>query len=558
MAINVTHRPNGLLLVKNPNLYAGQTDNFVLTEGQKAKAGFFLADNCLLPWTLTLYFTNKLGQNISTHSITFLGYVSFGFPDDERKQRYFVDYVYATINSDPLISQYFNVTYTDAFACPAIFIEIEAKSVGTDYTMDYLLDFNGSPDYYVTEPISGWLYTLQDGIDFAYRTDLIIQCSVQKYNLETNEWNNYTKLKCIPNKDAGSFMFNVSPVLRSILEDTITFINPMPPEYKQFGLFRLIFDEVIAGVPQNNTYTHEVYGLLGASPQPNRFVNTNRFFSNAKAPFITNMPAKARFGRDIYFCNNFANGNIYSKMIVIYQIFVDDVAFEYLYDTKDSELRFGFYKFTQVNYARRYEQLINKAALVDIDLLNVDECLLKIWNQQYSDDGELDWTPGNEIEVIIDLKKYRNNNYFLFANAFGATDTAWLTGELEYQVEIENTKIEFQPVLDADFQQSQFGMYNKKGTHKFKVSTGFKTIAEIQWLLELVFSEKVLWAPLPIWRNLIRIANNEITFEGVDGPIPIIIDKQSISYYKSNGTVNSFSFEFEIASDTFAPIVNLI
>lgn len=553
MAVTITHHPNGLILAKNPVLFAGQTDNLVLTPGVKQYCAFLLADNCEHDFTMDFTFLEKLGADINTKSFSFRGYDYYGITTDYINS-YFVPKVFDILNTDATIAQYFNIYYT-VFGTNSIVIEIEAKQAGILFNFNLLVNFTGSYGQYdISTPGTDGsrLFSLTRGADVVYRDNIIIKCTVQKYNMTDNTWTTHTSIKCIPTKDNGSFLFNLSGVLLSILSYTTSFVNPVPTEYKQFGLFRFVFDEVIGGIPQNVTYSHESYAILGASPQPNRKYETGKFFLEEKHAFLTNMPVKTRFGRDVYFVNGFMLGNAFTKADVYYKLSSDATIYQYVSESKNDEIKNYFYKYAQCNYAAKYEDLIN----LDVSLLEKDECTLTIFNEHFNTTATE--TPGNALEVIIDLKKYRNNNYFLFANALGSTDTAWLSGELEFQTEIDGTRIEYLPVLDADFQMAQYGMTNKKGIHKFKVSTGFKTIAEIQWLLELVYSESVLWAPLKVWRNLINVGLNQLEIEALEGPYPILIDKQSITYYKSNGTVNAFSFEFEIAADNYAPHINLI
>lgn len=556
MAITITHHPNGLILAKNTVHFAGQTDNFIQTSGVKQYAAFLIANNCEYDFSIEFTFPNKLGNNTLSKSFAIKGYNFYGITSDYINN-YFVPKVVDVLNADATIAQFYDVTYTP-FGTNSIVVEIEAKQAGTLYNFDILVTFTALlgtfPPYDISEPgadTSGLFY-MTDGAEIVYRDNLVIQCTVQKYNMTDNTWNDISRIKCLPTKDNGSFLFNLSGVLLSALNYTISYVKPIPAEYKQFGFFRFVFDEVIAGVQQNATYSHESYAILGASPQPNRRFDTNRFFTETKHPFLTNMPAKARFGRDVYFTFGFMLGNIFNKADVYYKLSTDATVLQLVSENKNAETKMYFFKYSQCNYAAKYEQLVD----LNTDLLEKDACTLLIANEHYTD------TPTEEIEnpleVIIDLKKYRNNNYFLFANALGGTDTAWLSGELEYATEIDVTKIEYAPVLDADFQILQFGMNYKKGTHKFKINTGFKSIAEIQWLLELVYSESVVWAPHKIWRNMIDAANNVIAVEEMDGPIPVIIDKQSITYHKSNNMVNAFSFEFEIAADNYAPHLNLI
>ena len=544
-----------MILAKNPTFLAGQSDNYIEDPGKKAVIRMMLANNCNVAWRIEFEFPNSLGAGIPDYTINFSGYDGLGVANTVTD--YFVPHVVNVITADAVISQYFNISYIE-FSSTAIVLQIEAKEIGEAFDMNALANFHLigaqiTTDFDIDTEGNFGTYVMYLGGDIVYRTNLVIQLTIQKYDIINDVWNTYTKLKCIPSSDNASFQFNVSGVLRSILKDVISLINPIPVEYAQFGLFRFVFDEIIGGVAQNTIYSLENYAILGASPQPNRFYDTNRFANTDKRVFLTNMPAKARFGRDFYFVNGFLLGNAFTYVYAYYQALLDGNAFINLSDNKSPEIKPYFFKYAQLDFARRFEDLLN----LEEDLMDADECSVKMW-VVHTNDTEFDATADNEIEVTIDLKKYRNNNYFLFTNAYGATDTAWLSGELEHQVEIENTRIEFHPVIDADFQQSQFGMYNKKGTQKFKISSGFKTIQEIQWLMELVFSEKVYWAPYNTWRTLIDIANNVYTFEGKDGPIPIIIDKQSVSFHKSNNTVNSFSFEFEIAADTFTPILNLI
>lgn len=555
MAITITHHPNGLALAKNPVLFAGQTDNLIESVGTKQYAAFLLFDNCDDDFTIKFSFPNKLGNNTTERNFSINGFDSYGPPADLIND-YFVPYVVNVLAADSIINQFYNVTYL-ALSSESIVLIIEAKAAGTLYNFDILVNFSGfgGGEYDISEPgidaVYG-LFSMEDATDIVYRDNLVVQCSILLRNMTDNTWKEVTKLKCIPSSDAGSFLFNFSGVLQSALDYTTAFIKPMPAEYKQFGLFKFVFDELIAGVPQNNIYFHELYSILGASPQPNRKYNTDKFFSGVKHPFLTNMPSKTKFGRDVYFVFGFMLGNVHSKANVYYKLTLDATEIQSVSESKDAEIKPFFFKFSQTNYAAAYEDLMN----LEADLLESDFCKLTIFNEHYAETATA--TPENQLELIIDLKKHRNNNYFLFTNALGSTDVAWLNGELEFETEIEGTKIEFQPVLDPDFQQPQFAIYNKKGTHRFKINTGFKSIAEIQWLLELVYSESVLWAPLKIWRNLIAVARNTVELEDIEGPIPIIIDKQSINYHKSNDMVNSFSFEFEIAADNYAPHLNLI
>jgi len=151
----------------------------------------------------------------------------------------------------------------------------------------------------------------------------------------------------------------------------------------------------------------------------------------------------------------------------------------------------------------------------------------------------------NMLRLNIDHRPYDTENFFFFFNTLGGTDLAWFTGALE--IELSGQFIDFQTalnkamLLDSHTSKSE----TQEIIQSFRISTGWKPKSVIQWMAEIVASEKIRWYTKSQMQHHIQFLRGERS-----DPAPyqhIALNRESITYYNSLNGQEAFTIEFTAA-----------
>jgi hypothetical protein len=154
--------------------------------------------------------------------------------------------------------------------------------------------------------------------------------------------------------------------------------------------------------------------------------------------------------------------------------------------------------------------------------------------------------------ILIDHKPKHTNNYFRFFNALGGNDLAWLHGKLEV-----SNKIELEPYEQVMRGKGDYwrdfgvGADNISLQEKYKISTGWRTKTEIEWLKELLSSELIHWYTESQLLQTIRNRYNTTTI--VEDYYIVVIDSDSVALHDGEHGLQQMEFEFRLAVNGMVP-----
>lgn len=375
-------------------------------------------------------------------------------------------------------------------------------------------------------------------------------------------------LKCFLDAN-NNFSFSLNSDLKKYLETYLLNYSDtrhLGTEYFKFILEmryrnnKLLETGEMPGTPENYLYQNNFYAILGGRvfyESIGKDINLD-YFSDYNRKFITRRPKIVYLGECI-FINDFIINN-------------DDVNYNALYATVEFTYDSGYSEIMDIPNVIRME---NKMAYIAFNFN--DLFFTNLFSQKYPVSikyqiKNLDrrtTTPMEELsgkvsetrEIIFNRKPFRNNNYFRFYGSLGNSEFAWFNGKIE--AEVEAAGIDFErdtshvKMLYGDeptiWKEFQFGKDDIRYTQKFKISTGYKSKEEIQWLTELIGSELIFWYSknqmdaLVDSKNYQEYDDNDLSYQ------VIVIDKNSIKYFDSEDELQAMSFEFRIAIETVAP-----
>ena len=315
--------------------------------------------------------------------------------------------------------------------------------------------------------------------------------------------------------------------------------------------------EVVTSTNETYLYENKFHGYLAGRAfydSIGKDINLD-YFANEQRLFLTRKPKITYFGEAVIVQDLILND--------------DEVATNQLFSTVQFMYENGTTEIIDIPNIFRIE---NKLAFIEFNFN--DAFFNNIFSgkfpvsvkYQIKNLDRLQATPMEELsgkfsetrEIIFNRKYFRHNNYFRFFGSLAGSEFAWFNGKIE--ASNESTAIEFERDIsqknanygdeDTIWNEFQFGKEEFSVSQKFKISTGFKTKEEIQWLTEMLSSELIQWYTK---NQMLAYINNKngLPFDENDLFFYYInIDKNSVKYYDGDDELQSMSFEFKIAMET--------
>lgn len=187
----------------------------------------------------------------------------------------------------------------------------------------------------------------------------------------------------------------------------------------------------------------------------------------------------------------------------------------------------------------------NLIPIVEPIIFNIDELRVDIYPLDTSLTPPL--PPDRILTLIVDRTNYENNNFFFFYNSLGGQDLAWFTGDIAVTSEADMTESS-ETVVNSDYNFTVANRQKGVTTTTYKINTGLKTLEEIQWMKEIVQSEKIAWFNKENFEKLVDTIYDTPP-KNVKYLYIIPINKE-IELIPSENQMFSFDMEFEIAIDS--------
>lgn len=468
MALTVITEPKNYQLSKNPVVLQLQTDAYLLSAGTKA--------------TITLNPSTSSGANaVGGVLILNWGGDSVVFtvattPDDSgyqvRPKLLLTDSQYALqlladLKKNYTLTQAFDITRSGSN------IIITAKQVGVQSS---IYDLSSSTDF-------GYIINAShtDGTDASYAENYKMRADVwMETTWNSNVFENIGSIEKDPLNNVCVFDFQ--DPLNANLQYNL-------PEYNATEVF--VCDTVIKNfyinyiekygspVTPRQINTSDIGIVLKAGVPTHEFVGTTNLVDNRYkiySAFLTRQPRtkKVRQGQQEYLYYIIDNGDIsllsINLRVIIYR---NDNGADITIDTNIG----AYLNYATIGIPVGFNQLELNSY--------IDFSKVKKYTVQISTLLSETFTFIPETDYFID------EHYLLFTNSDGGFDTARFTGVKETGFETEKERIQKTILFNTPVVSGEFSNINNLVSDKFKLSSGWITKAQSDWLQDLFIAEQV-------------------------------------------------------------------
>lgn len=462
MALTVITEPNDVMMVGNEIPLKLETDNRYSTAGTKAQ----------LIFTFTGIDTTAGNTFVIAYGDVDLQIWLAASPDESGTQIRAasggmpIDTWMAAFAEDLFRNYFIRRDWDMAVDNDANTITLTAKESGTDYTVT--ISF---------ENLSNVALTDVDGVDPVARENFEIMCLTELY--DGSEWIKLAEDRLQPDSSE-----QVTFCLQDLIVPELTAEYTWPEEPETYHALRSnhiktyrlshaeVYEDIVRRLSSASSYRamlgafdyKMIAALNGADYSVTDFITTYK-------SFLTWQPTTKKINQTqpekLYFL---VYNDIISMELHIKVYFTDGT------DSGDQELE----TIAGVNQYEVYELMIGYS---QIDFTKISAKIVDYY-EIWLEDGT--GTVQSEVRTYqVDTKTYRNERIFLFRNSFGGFDTFRATGRKTQVNEYERL------ILDKNDEgfslQEQYQILERS---VFTCSTGWITLAQRNWLRELLLSKE--------------------------------------------------------------------
>jgi hypothetical protein len=569
MAITITLEPTPVMFLLNKQMIYGNSDLPLYEGGEKAYVQFYFIGQGLNP-------DATIGIQIPSTGQTFL-YTAKASPSAPNEiqswtgfsgnlDQYIGYAIIPMLLSITFISNNYDISVIPLGANR--YVKITAKEKGAAFT---LTNSTAGTAFVITANWMSHVVTSQAGADLTFNANFYISCDVYKRTFLSDQqeaWTLIAEMREYPDAN-GNFQFEIGDTCLKTLNPSLQ-IEQCPDNSKlPDGLpakFRFNIYENDPDLEENPVAVIKyAVGILGGLPET---VNGIREFdaywkSDQQRKLLTNCPRTITVPTDFAFMVscfflNWAPQLVAPNPILYIQPYgktgnqLDPITApaDFLtapifgIDTPDALSVWGLLKMVEQDL----HNLLEFPAILELTLRNLDGT------------AGVPSTISEKITLQIDGRRHDQVNYFIFQNALGKTEICWTYGNLEASTQGEGEVIQrnhhTSQAMYESFPSSGAQKYNKNEliTSSFTCNTGLKSLEEIQWMMEMIYSPVVYWMTregLKRWKSDNELFPAERTNRQYFQPI--LIKKDSLRYFNSTNGFEDVQFGFTLATATPIP-----